>query len=44
MLFAFKSIEIYRLEASQEAIPQPVTLTGDKLLPNLLVELDFIWE
>ena len=39
-----QQIEIYRQGKSMEAINKPSTLLGEELLPNLVIELDFIWQ
>ena len=35
--------KIYRLQKSREALQQPSVLTGDSILLNFSVNLDFLW-
>ncbi|MEM6613888.1 MAG: Uma2 family endonuclease [Cyanobacteria bacterium P01_C01_bin.72] len=39
-----QQVEIYEPDRSVEVIEQPSVLSGSDLLPNLAIELDFIWE
>lgn len=39
-----QQVEIYEPDRSVEVIDQPSVLSGGNLLPNLAIELDFIWE
>lgn len=36
-------VEIYHLEQAKEVLNKPATLSGDNILPSLVIELDFIW-
>ena len=37
-------VEIYRLGQTVEVIEQPAVLSNEDILPNLVIELDFIWQ
>ena len=39
-----QQVEIYRQNESMEVINKPSTLSGEEFLPNLVIELDFIWQ
>ena len=39
-----QQVEIYRQDEAMKVVSQPSTLSGEELLPNLVVELDFIWQ
>ena len=39
-----QQVEIYQPKQSIEVVEQPSVLLGGNLLPNLAIELDFIWE
>ena len=39
-----QQVEIYRQNESVEVINKPSTLSGEELLPNLIIKLDFIWQ
>ena len=39
-----QQVEIYRQGEPMEVINQPSTLSGEELLPNLEIELNFIWQ
>ena len=39
-----QQVEIYRLKQAVEVISQPADLTDKNILPNLVIELDFIWQ
>lgn len=39
-----QQVEIYRLGKSKEVLEKPSGLLGEDLLPNLTIDLDFIWE
>lgn len=39
-----QQVEIYRLEKPKETVNEPASLSGEEILPNLIVELDFIRE
>ena len=38
-----QQVEIYRLEKPTETVNKPSFLSGEAILPDLVVELDFIW-
>ena len=38
-----QQVEIYRIGQSTEILHKPLTLTGENILTELIVELDFIW-
>ncbi|MEL6928878.1 MAG: Uma2 family endonuclease [Cyanobacteria bacterium J06600_6] len=39
-----QQVEIYSLGQAVKVVNKPAVLTDDDLLPNLIVELDFIWQ
>ena len=39
-----QQVEIYSLGQAVKVVNKPAVLTNDELLPNLVVELDFIWQ
>ena len=39
-----QQVEIYRPEKVTEVVNHPVTLSGEDILPELVIELDFIWQ
>lgn len=39
-----QQVEIYRPEALKEVLNRPSVLSGGRLLPGLVIELDSIWE
>ena len=39
-----QQVEIYSQDGSMEVVDKPSVLSGADLLPNLAIELDFIWE
>ena len=39
-----QQVEIYRLGQAVEIVNKPAVLSDENLLPNLVVELDFIWQ
>ena len=38
-----QQVEIYRLGKSKEILDKPATVSGDDILPGLIIELDFIF-
>ena len=39
-----QQVEIYRPEESKEVLNKPISLSDNEILPELIIELDFIWE
>ena len=39
-----RQVEIYRQDAAKEILTNPVTLSGEGILPGLVVELSEIWD
>ncbi|HEY9771402.1 MAG TPA: Uma2 family endonuclease [Coleofasciculaceae cyanobacterium] len=39
-----QQVEIYRLGQSTEILNKPLTMSGENILIELVIELDFIWE
>ncbi len=39
-----QQVEIYRLDMLVEVVNKPSSLSGEEILPNLVIELDFIWQ
>lgn len=39
-----QQVEIYRLGKPTEVVNKPSSLSGEAILPNLVIELDFIWQ
>ncbi len=39
-----QQVEIYRLDLPVEVVNKPTSLSGEEILPNLVIELDFIWQ
>lgn len=39
-----QQVEIYRSAKSVEVVNQPSFLSGEEILPGLIIELDFIWQ
>lgn len=39
-----QQVEIYRPEKVTEIVNHPATLSGEDILPQLIIELDFIWQ
>ena len=39
-----QQVEIYRQDESMEVTNKPSTLSAEELLPNLVIELDFVWQ
>jgi Uma2 family endonuclease len=39
-----QQVEIYRSAKSVEVVNKPSFLSGEDILPNLVIELDFIWQ
>ena len=39
-----KQVEIYRLGKPVEVVNKPSSLSGGEILPNFVIELDFIWQ
>lgn len=39
-----QQVEIYRLDKPVEVVNKPSSLSGEDILPNLVIELDFIWQ
>jgi Uma2 family endonuclease len=39
-----QQVEIYRLDKPTEVVNKPSSLSGEDILPNLVIELDFIWQ
>jgi Uma2 family endonuclease len=37
-------VEIYRPDKPTEVVNKPSSLSGEDILPNLVIELDFIWQ
>jgi Uma2 family endonuclease len=39
-----QQVEIYRPAKPVEVVTKPSFLSGEDILPNLVIELDFIWQ
>jgi Uma2 family endonuclease len=39
-----QQVEIYRFDKPTEVVNKPSSLSGEDILPNLVIELDFIWQ
>ncbi|MGL5833653.1 MAG: Uma2 family endonuclease [Waterburya sp.] len=39
-----QQVEIYRPDKPTEVVKKPSSLSGEEILPNLVIELDFIWQ
>lgn len=39
-----QQVEIYRSDKPTEVVNKPSSLSGEDILPNLIIELDFIWQ
>jgi Uma2 family endonuclease len=39
-----QQVEIYRSDKPTEVVNKPSSLSGEDILPNLVIELDFIWQ
>ncbi len=39
-----QQVEIYRLAKAVEVVNKPSVLSGENILPKLVIELDFIWQ
>ena len=39
-----QQVEVYRIGQSTEILNKPLTISGEEILTELVIELDFIWE
>ena len=39
-----KIVEIYRLNQPVEILAKPTTLSGENILPGLVLDLQFLWQ
>ncbi|HBL09969.1 MAG TPA: hypothetical protein DD379_00715 [Cyanobacteria bacterium UBA11162] len=43
MNYQQRQVEIYRIDQAKEILQSPQTLSGEEVLPNFVLDLQFIW-